>query len=317
MATRAVTQETIVALRHQIARIERRLPERMEVPCSDITSLPPHLAFALRQPVLPTGVMSFDTALGGGLPLSGLIELHSEAVRDSAATIGFALALSHLRDKIDKANAPLLWIGTTEIFREAGRPHAPGLASRFALAPSRLLVAEASKLVDALWIAEEAANTGLFCTILLELRGSPKALDLTATRRLHRRALITGRPFYIIRQSGAAQPTAAPLRLHIGAGPAAERHTLNGPLSGSIGPPAFRVTINKTRARLTSTFTLEWNHDAFQQKLDPTHSGALVSVPAGQPADAVTLRTVLAFPCADERPGVQPSREQHAARHSA
>ncbi len=57
--------------------------------------------------------------------------------RDAGAVAGFALALAGLVLKGQKARLPLLWIGTSEIFREAGFPYAAGLARAFGIAPRR------------------------------------------------------------------------------------------------------------------------------------------------------------------------------------
>jgi len=84
-----------------------------------------------------------------------------------------------------RQNLPVLWIGTSEIFREAGFPYARGLQGMFGIAPEQLLFSEAAKLTDALWVAEEAAKMTALAAIILEIRGSPQRLDLTATRRLH------------------------------------------------------------------------------------------------------------------------------------
>src|SRR5690606_36579311 len=119
-----------------------------------------------------------------------------------------------------------------------------------------LLLAEAEKLADVLWIAEEAANLGSLAGILLEVRGSPRHLDLTATRRLHRRALAAGHPLFLLRQAGHAEPTAAALRLVVAPMSAAPRLTLSGPLDGSIGPPGFQVSIDKSRTSPPAAFTL-------------------------------------------------------------
>jgi protein ImuA len=312
MAKPALAQETFFALRHAIARIEGRLPERLETPQTG--------DLRLRLPVSPTGVERFDAALGGGLPQAGLVELHGQAVRDGGAVSGFALALARLTAMRQKQRAPLLWIATTEMISETGRPYAPGLAGRFGLSPQDLIFAEAAKLTDVLWLAEEAANAGVFSSILVELRGSPAALDLTATRRLHRRTLIAGHPLFLLRQSGTAQPTAAPLRLLVRAGPATRRRTIAGPLTGSIGPPAFHVSIDKSRAALAATsLMLEWTHDAFCEQAAPAYPRALVPAPAGGARLAPALRPVVAFPYARDAAAiaVQQPREQHAARRSA
>ena len=83
----------------------------------------------------------------------------------------------------------------------------------------------------ALWIAEEAARLSALGGGLLEVDGNPDRLDLTATRRLHRRAQAAGRPVLLLRQSALAEPTAAPVRLLVAPAPAAPRHTLAGPLA--------------------------------------------------------------------------------------
>ena len=68
-----------------------------------------------------------------------------------------------------------------------------GLHACFGIAPEQLLFSEAPKLVDALWIAEEAARLTALAAVILEIRGNPQRLDLTATRRLHA-ARAGGRP---------------------------------------------------------------------------------------------------------------------------
>lgn len=321
MAAQAVAREAVVSLRREIARIEGRLAERLTAPgAENDDALPPQRAGGRRQPVLATGVDAFDAALGGGLPLAGLTELHSAATRDGGATAGFALALSRLvAARSDRPGAPLLWIGTAEIFNEAGRPYAPGIAHRFGLAPEHLVIATAARLIDVLWIAEEATNAGVFSSVLVELRGSPSALDLTATRRLHRRSLIADHPLFLIRQAGHAQPTAAPLRLSVAAAPASKRRTLSGLLTGSIGPPAFHIAVDKSRTSLAASLTLEWTHDAFQERSDAPHSGAMVSAPSGGACATPALRTVVAFPRAQsERAlGVQPPGPQYATHRRA
>lgn len=327
MATPARARETFVALRHAIAKIEGRLAERLDAPdCAsgstsgDIgLSLPPMMSARLRQPVLTTGVEAFDAALGGGMPLAGLVELHGEGVRDGGTTSGLALAFTQLLlEKRADPQAPLLWIATTEMTRESGRPYAPGLAARFGITAWNIILAEAAKPAQALWIAEEAANTGAFASILVEMRGAPSVLDLTATRRLHRRALLAGHPLFMLLHAGRQQPTAAPIRLCVAPVRSTQRRTLAGPLAGSIGPPAFAVTVAKSRTALApSLFLLEWTENAFREHT--THTRPLVSLPASRTAAASSLRTVVAFPRpGDAGPaGAEPARKQHPARRGA
>jgi protein ImuA len=215
---------------------------------------------------LATGAEAFDRALGGGLPRAALAEIQGAETRDAGASTGFALALVSLL--LPKDEAPVLWTGTLDAFREAGLPYAPGLRSLYGIEPARLFVAPAPKLADALWIAEEAARMGGFSAVLVEVRGNPARFDLTASRRLNHRAREAGRPVLLLRQSGLPEPTAAPVRLLVSPAPAGPRRTFGGPLSGSIGPPCFRVAVSKSPSAPAAQFMLEWNvHErAFQER---------------------------------------------------
>lgn len=321
MAHTAVARGTLVSLRREIARIEGRLAERLEPPreaeADDSAMLLRRAGIAVHDS-LPLGVEAFDRAAGGGIPRTGLTEIHAAAMRDVAAASGFALALALLATD---APAPILWIATAEMLRETGRPYAPGLVQRFGLSPARLLFAEAPKPVDALWIAEEAASAATFSAILVEIGGEPRELDLTATRRLHRRALTAGQPMLLLRAAAGAQPTAAPLRLVVGAAPSSLRNTLSGPLQGSIGPPAFNVSIGKSRTALPASVILEWIHGAFHPRHPepPALPRAVVPLSSGGEGDAPALRPVVAHagPGLGSAARLQPAREQHPARRRA
>jgi protein ImuA len=322
MAMSAVARDTVFALRRQIAKIEGTLPERLQAPAggtpvdasgSDITVIRRGLAVASPDAFLHTGIDRLDAALGGGLPRAALSEIHGLETRDAGAVAGFALSLVSLILK-EKQGLPILWVGTTEIFHEAGLPYARGLHALFGIEPEQLLFSEAPKLLDALWIAEEAARMTAFAAVILEIRGSPRLLDLTATRRLHARAQNAGRPVLLLRQAGEADPTAAPVRLIVSAAPAASRETIAGPLAGSIGRPAFKVDIGKSRTALPGQFTLEWNPDehAFAERTENSVAVVPASQRGADPAPA--SGAVLAFPAvASFATGDQPSRQQHPA----
>lgn len=336
MVAHAMAQESIFSLRRKIARIEGTPPDRS----APGGAHSPEQEFILRHDgvaasetrFLRTGATAFDAALGGGLPKAALTEIHGIETRDAGAMAGFALALA---GRIGKEKAgparPLLWIGTTDIFREAGVPYVPGLASRFGVGPGQLLVAEAAKISDVLWVAGEAAGMKALRAILLEVRGKSRSLDLTATRRLHRHAQAAGRPVFLLRQASEAEPTAAPVRLVVSPAPAAPRHTMEGVLDGAIGPPGFTVRIDKSRFSPPGQFTLEWNADEciFQDRQpenpratdsgppnpESTNSGIVVSVSAHGEDIAPASGAVMAFRAPERSPaaGHQPSPEQHTA----
>lgn len=273
----------LAALRRQIARIEGVLADPMagQLAPAPETGAPDggQDGIVLRrrpQGRLPSGAADFDAALGGGLPLAALTEITGAAF--SAAGPAFALGLCM---RLLSPQRPLLWLMTQDAAGEAGRPYPPGLAQAFGLSPRALLYAEAPRLADLLWIAEEAAAAPGLGAVIMEAGGG--RLDLTGTRRLHNRARDAGHPVFLIRHQGG--PTAAPVRLAIASAAAAPRRTLAGPFGQSIGNPVFTVAVTKAPAAPEAEFHLEWNpHDRHFHHRPPL-SVAVVSPPVtGQDA---------------------------------
>lgn len=315
MAANAAAQAAICALRRDIAKIEGRLTETLDVPGDDsAVMLARHHGIAFL-PRLATGAVHFDTALGGGIPATGVTEIHAHLTRDAGAVSGLALGFAARA----LGGKPLVWIATSEMLHEAGAPYLPGIAAFYGIRSGQLFVAEASKTADALWVAEEAASLEAIGVILLELRGNPRALDLTATRRLHRRALAAGHPLFLLRHGALAQSTAAPLRLIVSPAPATPRWTLAGPLEGSIGPPAFHVLIDKNRLSPQAAFLLQWNagRRIFEEtghEPAATHTRHLAAIPADGPDFPSEAGEVVAF-----RGGQRdaPPRQRPAGQHPA
>ena len=321
MATHAVAPAALSALRRQIARIEGTLPERLDVRADADALVLRRTRGTAEDQLIRTGSADFDAALDGGLAAGALTEVHGREGRDAGAVAGFSLALAALLRSQRPAGSgfPLLWIGTGQAFTEGGFPYAPAMCARFGFAPGELIFAEPAKLADALWIAEEAMRVREIAGVLVELCGNPQKLDLTATRRLHRRAAMAGRPVFLMRQSAEPEPTAAPVRLVVSGAPAAARATLDGRLADSIGQPSFAVTIDKSRSARTGRFVLEWNpdeHAFWQRRTQDTRP--LVSAPQRRKDPAPAPGTVVAFAsgvsgAGKSATGVQPSREQHPA----
>lgn len=301
MASGAVARETVFALRREIARIQKILPERFAAPEGETVLLRCHGRIGARAGLLSTHVAPLDDALGGGIPKAALTEVRGSQARDAGAVAGFTLALVSLLAKEVPA-APVLWIGTSGFFAEAGLPYAHGLSRLFGIDPQRLLLAQAPKPVDALWIAEHAATLKVLAAIVLELPGNPRQLDLTATRRLHSRAAEAGRPVFLLRHSARVEATAAPFRFLVEPAPAGIRRVLGRPLADSIGPPAFAVTLEKNRLAPPARFILEWNADerTFGQR-DADRSGrsqnpvALASLSEHRPDMAAAAGPRLAY----------------------
>jgi protein ImuA len=320
MAPNAVEQATVFALRQKIAKIEGTLPERLSQPPAGEAVLRHKGIAADTSDLLSTGAIHLDNVLGGGLPEAALTEIHGSEIRDAGAVTGFTLALAGLLLRREEKRLPVLWIGINQVFAEMGFLHAPGLASFCGVCPEELLVAQAPKLVDALWIAEEAARLKELSAVFLELQGNPNRLDLTATRRLHRRAQLAGRPVFLVRQAADPEPTAAPVRLIVSAAPATPRTTLAGPLADSIGHPAFAVRVDKSRTALPGEFILEWNpHERAFQERQSENSRPVVSTPFLGPDFSPASREVVAFKPFDRTAAadLQPPGKQHPAHRHA
>jgi protein ImuA len=308
MARSAVAQETVFALRETIARLEGKpLPTLAAAKAQDEDG-------AKRAPanVLETGIAVLDTALDGGLPSDGLTEIRSEGLRHAGAASGFALALcarfqARSGTEANDTGRAILWIADRMATLEAGRPYPLGLA-HFGLAIDQLFHAAPAALEDALWLAEAALASGVFCMTILETHGNPKAFGLTESRRLNLRAKAARRPLLVLRHAAEEEASSALFRFLVQPAFASERRLPGGPvLGGSIGHPVFRLTLEKSRNPAPLCLHLEWNpHDRQFLVLDPSkhavlpgqsaaHSGAPLSQAFDGSHSAPPLGSVLAF----------------------
>ena len=295
MARDALAKTDLHALRQVVAAIEegRKHTGALEetAPVDDATSR------------LPLGIEAFDARLEGGLPLGGLCELRAALTMDAGAVTGFALALSVLVQAHKDAGRPILWISEREAGREAGFAHAAGLAS-FGLMPGSLVTAHPRRVEEALWVAEAALQTEAFSAIVLEVRGNPAKFGLTESRRLHLKARQAGAPLLLLRQAGDEEASSAQLRFLVEAAPAGLRRVGRFSVPGTIGHPAFRITVEKSRNPAPFAFVMEWNAD--ERQFYTTGSDAVYAsgtahphrspaAPADGPDRADKMGRVLAF----------------------
>ncbi len=243
-----------------------------------------------RKALLPFGVARLDRMLAGGLRRDALHEIRGEAARDSGAAAGFAIALLARLTKTD--HRPFLLVAEADALGEAGHPYGPGL-DRFGIDPRRLVIVRTRRASETLWVFEEALRCRGVGAVLAEVRGHPRELDLTASRRLALRARDSGVMGLLLRQSGAAEPGAALTRWHVAPRPAA---TLDDFALG-IGRPAWRLTLERNRAGPTGIFDLEWNHDsrAFAPAGRPALSLPRAPVPFDRPDPPAAAGTAVAF----------------------
>jgi protein ImuA len=241
--------------------------------------------------LLPFGVARLDRQLAGGLRRDALHEIRGGTAPESVAAFGFAAAILSRLGKTD--SRPILIIADGNALHETGHPYAPGLEA-YGLDPRRLVVVRTRKPADTLWVFEEAIRCGGLLAVLAEITGTPRQLDLTASRRLALRAGESGVMGLLLRHAGDAEPGAAETRWHVTPSRAA---TLQDFPSG-IGRPAWRLALERNRHGPTGLFDLEWNHDersfaAPKLPALPLHRAPL-SPDGSHPPDAA--RKILAFP---------------------
>jgi protein ImuA len=271
-------EKDIARLRRRIAEIEGRFTGLVDGgKVSDSEGLVREIAplRPRRGAFVPLGIAPLDEALGGGLRQNALHEVRG-ALPDIGAATGFAAALLSLIPE----KRPILWIFEASSGREGGLPYGPGLA-RFGLDPGRLIVVRVRRPGEALWVLEEGLRCRGLAAAFAEIRGSPRKLDLTASRRLALRASESGVTGLLLRQSGAAEPGAALTRWHVAPRPSA----ISRDFPAGIGPPAWHLVLERNRSGVTGVFDLEWDHGnrCFVPAILPALPFARPAAPANRP----------------------------------
>jgi protein ImuA len=225
---------------------------------------------------VPLGIDSIDQALGGGLARARLHELFAAEPGDSGSAAGFAAMLTRLAMP---SAAPLLWLRQEEAEVRGGRLHAPGLAE-IGIDPARLVLVAVADPVTLLRAAADVVRCAQVGAAVIELWGRPRALDLTASRRLAVVAEETGVTVLMLRGGAEPAPSAAQTRWQIAAAPSLALET------GAPGHPAFDITLLRQRGRPDGgRWRVEWDREQghFHESSGaaPALSGAVVPAAAG------------------------------------
>ena len=230
---------------------------------ASLTDLRRHLAeMALRGAPAAVGQVSFgapalDVALGGGIARAALHEVYAPATADLAAATGFAVGLA-IRAA---AGRPILWVRQDVVDAETGRLHPPGL-TELGLDPARVLLVRARDAEGVLRAGAEAARCPALGAVLIEPWGTPRRLDLTASRRLALAAEGSGATTLLLRAAVAPQPSAASTRWQVASLPSRALEA-NAP-----GAPAFSLRLLRHRGGLGEyEWRVEWSRDrqSFQE----------------------------------------------------
>ncbi len=223
---------------------------------------------------VPLGAGPVDAALGGGLAQSALHEIFAPRTADFPAAAGFAAGVSlRLKD-----NGPLLWVRQRHVESEVGRLYAQGLAEMGVMAGEMILV-RVGDVAQALRAGLEALRCAGLGAVVIELWGTSRHLDLTATRRLALAASETGVMGLMVRAQAVPEPSAAATRWAIATAPSADPFGLPGQAS-------FSASLLRQRGSgAQGEWVLEWNHGEKSFAI-PALSGALSAAPSDRPARA-------------------------------
>ena len=221
------------------------------------------------RPPVPLGMAEADAVLGGGLRPGALHEIFAG---DWSAG-GFAACLA-IRAAGKK---PLFWIRPDYEALEYGALSARGILE-LGGDPRNLFLLRAPNAEAALSAAADILACPHMGVVVLEIAGSPKCLDLVASRRL---ALLTeesGVTLFLLRQGADAEPSAALTRWQV-------RSTPSRVGDEDWGNPRFAVGLTRHRLGETGEWLMEWNPQKGMFRGTP-HSGLMVAPSSHRPAYA-------------------------------
>lgn len=198
----------------------------------------PALSLALRG-----DTMSAAARWRPGLPAARHSEIFASASEAGGAALALALALDGMRAA---GIAPddcrgILWVQDRAAIRLGGRPYRPGLPTELR---ARLIHVAAKTAEDALFALEEGLRCRELACVIGELAGNPRALGLTASRRLSLAAERHGVPLFLVRLDAERDLSSARMRWEVRSA-ASPRPRWNG---DAPGIPSWRAELFRARA---------------------------------------------------------------------
>jgi protein ImuA len=212
--------------------------------------------------------------LGGGLKPGALHEVLAQGWSGG----GFAAGLGMLA----AGAKPFFWVRPDYEALEYGALSPQGLAE-LGGDPRTLIMVRTRNAAEALSAAADILACPHAGALLLEIHGSPKCLDLVASRRLAFAAGESGATPILLRNSAQDEPSAALTRWQIRSAP-------SSPQDDDWGNPVFDASLIRHRTGGLGHFLLTWNpeHAAF----DTADHGAVAAAPAHRQAYSPKLRAV-------------------------
>lgn len=185
---------------------------------------------------LAAGVAQWRPGLGAGVRHS---EIFASADEASGAGMALALALALDQTKPEHGERPWLWVQDRAVRRLGGRPYRAGLPADLR---HRLIHVSANKPEDALFALEEGLRCRDLAFVVGEIAGNPRALGLTASRRLSLAAEKYGTPLWLIRLDAARDLGSARMRWEVRSAPSLRpRWNVAAPGTPSWSADLFRA----------------------------------------------------------------------------
>lgn len=254
--------DRIALLRSHVAAVERQRPAASQEAAG----------------VVALGHDGIDAALSGGLARGRLHELFAAGEEDTGAAAGFAAMLAALamRDGGGEAErgregrgGTVVWLRERLAEARGGCLHAPGLAD-LGLDPGRVILGVLDDPLALLRVANDVVRCGEVDVAVIELWRRPRALDLTASRRLAVAAGQSGVTALMLRAEAEPVPSAAQTRWSV-ASAAAVPLEANAP-----GFPTLDVELLRQRGGPAGlSWRVEWDRDQGLFR-EPALSGPVV-----------------------------------------
>jgi protein ImuA len=239
---------------------------------------------------LKLGHEPLDTWLDGGLKRAQLHEIFADDTEDAGSAAGFAamlalIAQGNITQGGGKDGKPLVWMRTREAERRGGRFHAAGFAE-LGGDPASVLLAVFPDTIALLRGAADALRCGGLGAVIAECWRNPSELNLMASRRLTLAAERSGVTALMLRQGAHPSPSTADTRWSVRSAPARALE------ARAPGHPAFDLTLLRRRGGAAGkSWRVEWDRER-RRFSEPALPGAVVSLPAGEPAQDILPATL-------------------------
>jgi protein ImuA len=228
----------------------------------------------------PLGHAVADECLKGGLLKGSLHEVFAEEGHGVAA-LSFAALLS----LVSAGKKPILWIRQDYASLEEGEIFASGLAA-LGFDPGNLLVLCVKDATEGLRSLSDALTCASLGAAVLALSGSPRILDLTATRRLSLAASHKGVTAMLARLDAEPEASAAETRWCV-------RHAPSSLAHEDWGFPRFEASLLRNRHGALGRWIMEWNleHERFRPERATPHPRLVAATPSHRQATQGLRRT--------------------------